>query len=211
MHDSGYSLPPQVFEQLASVGQACRFEDGDVLFHEGDECDDLYVLISGRLKVYSVNDAGRKVVFNVAKPGEILGEMFLDGGPRSASVKSVGKTECLMVDAKATQTLLRTSPEFAESLVKLLIARLRLNTRKTRSLALDGVYERIVALMEEYAVPSGTSLLVPPELTQQEIAHRIGASREMVNHILRDLVRGGFISKDRRHRMTIVRKLPQRW
>ena len=84
-------------------------------------------------------------------------------------------------------------------------------TRKARSLALDGVYERTVALLEESATTAPEGLRVPLELTQQEIANRIGASREMVNHVLRDLVRGGFILKDKQHRMTIVKTLPKHW
>ena len=120
-------------------------------------------------------------------------------------------SRCLVVKGDAFQTTLRAQPEFAEALVLLLIARLRAATRKIRSFALDGVYERVVALLEEEAVPEGDVHSIPRVLTQLEIANRVGASREMVNHVLRDLVRGGFIRKDSQHRMTILRKLPRHW
>ncbi|HTL15214.1 MAG TPA: Crp/Fnr family transcriptional regulator [Thermomonas sp.] len=211
MDEIEHLLPPALLDQLARDGNPLHFGDGEVLFREGDPSDSLHLLLSGQLKVYSRNASGREVVFNVLGPGQIVGELFLDGGTRSASVKAVGDVECLSVDPAAIHTLLRSSPDFAEHLIKLLIARLRAVTRKARSLALDGVYERVVALLEETAVPGRDGLRVPQHLTQLEIASRIGASREMVNHVLRDLVRGGFIVKDGRHRMTIVGKLPRRW
>lgn len=211
MDEIEHLLPPMLLERLAKEGNPQHFVDGDVVFREGDPSDSLFVLLSGQLKVYARNASGREVVFNVIGPGEIVGELFLDGGTRSASVKAVGDVECLMVDPTTIHTLLRDSPDFAECVVKVLITRLRAVTRKARSLALDGVYERVVALLEETGVPGRDGLRVPQHLTQLEIASRIGASREMVNHVLRDLVRGGFIVKDGRHRMTIVGKLPRRW
>ena len=211
MEEPEHRLPREVLDHIARDAEPRHYGDGDILFREGDPSDCMYVLLKGQLKVYSRNTTGREMVFNVLGPGDIVGELFLDGGMRSASVKAVGEVECRMVDGEAIQSLLRSEPDFAEALVKLLIARLRAVTRKARSLALDGVYERTVALLEESATTSPEGLRVPPEFTQQEIANRIGASREMVNHVLRDLVRGGLIVKDSRHRMTIVGKLPKRW
>lgn len=211
MDELGHRLPREVLDQIARSGNPRHYRDGDVLFREGDPSDHLYLLLKGQLKVYARNSNGREVVFSVLGPGEIVGELFLDGGERSASVKAVGSVECLQVDGETIHALLRNEPDFAEALVKLLIARLRTVTRKARSLALDGVYERTVALLEETAIAAPDGLRIPRELTQQEIANRIGASREMVNHVLRDLMRGGFIVKSPQHRMTIVGKLPKRW
>jgi CRP/FNR family cyclic AMP-dependent transcriptional regulator len=211
MEEPEHRLPREVLDRIIRDGNPRHYRDGHIVFHEGDPSDHLYVLLKGQLKVYARNSSGREVMFNVLGPGEIVGELFLDGGKRSASVKAVGNVECLLVDGETIHALLRNEPAFAEALVKLLIARLRMVTRKARSLALDGVYERTVALLAETATASPDGLRIPRELTQQEIANRIGASREMVNHVLRDLVRGGFIVKNAQHRMTIVGKLPKRW
>ena len=118
---------------------------------------------------------------------------------------------CVLVPGSELSGTLLAHPEFAECLVMTLLSRLRNATSKIRGLALDGVYERVATLLADVAVEDGGVLRVPRAFTQLEIAARVGASREMVNHVLRDLVRGGFILKDKQHRMTIVKKLPIRW
>lgn len=211
MNASVHRLPPSLLGELSGHGRLHCFVAGDTLFDEGDHADSLYILLNGQLKVYSRSSNGREVVYNVLSAGEIVGEMLLDGRARSASVKAVVDSDCLIVDADDIRGLMRAHPAFAECLVMMLIARLRGATRKIRSLALDGVYERVTALLEESKLPDGDAYRIPRNLTQLEIAHRVGASREMVNHVLRDLIRGGFIVKDRSHRMTIVGTLPLRW
>lgn len=209
--DADPPLPQALLAALAGDGRVRTLAAGEVLFHEGDASDAMYLLLSGRLKVYACNHGGREVVFNVVEPGQLLGEMLLDGGHRSASVQALEASACLVVDSGNVHGLLHAHPEFAEVLVLGLIARLRHATRTIRGMALEGVYERVVALLQDVAVGDEGQRQVPRALTQIEIARRIGASREMVNQVLRDLVRGGFIHKDRAHRMTLLKPLPARW
>lgn len=204
-------LPDDLLAALSGDRHVRQLAAGDVLFREGDASDAMYLLLSGRLKVYASNDSGREVVYNELVPGELLGEMLLDGGLRSASVQALRPSTCLVIEGHDVQGLLRAHPEFAEVLVLKLISRLRQATRAIRALALEGVYERVVALLEQVAVGNAGHRQVPRTLTQIEIARRVGASREMVNQVLRDLVRGGFIHKDRGHRMTLLKALPERW
>lgn len=211
MDQEHHRLPASLLGELSAHGGVHRFLAGETLFDEGDVSDSLYALMEGQLKVYSRSANGREVVYNVLSPGEIVGEMTLDGGPRSASVKAVIDSSCLIVKAGEIRGLMRAHPALSECLVLMLITRLRSATRKIRSLALDGVYERVVGLLEEARLVDGDLQRIPRNLTQLEIANRIGASREMVNHVLRDLVRGGFIVKDSQHRMTIVKRLPRHW
>lgn len=208
---AGQPLSQALLVALAGNARMRSLAAGEVLFREGDASDAMYLLLAGALKVYACNDNGREVVYNLLAPGELLGEMLLDGGLRSASVKAVKPSECLVVDGSDVPGLLRAHPAFAEVLVLKLISRLRHATRTIRGLALEGVYERVVALLEQVAVGSGGPRLVPRTLTQIEIARRVGASREMVNQVLRDLVKGGFIHKDRAHRMTLLKPLPEHW
>lgn len=204
-------LPPDTLLQLSSDGDTRRFSTGEVLFQEGDTSDALYVLLKGQLKVYSRKGNEREVVYNILEAGEILGELFLDGGARSASVKAMTESECLIVDGERIRELMRTHPQFAECLVIKLISRLRRTTHKIRSLTLDRVYDRVVALLDGTAIQEDGMRRIPPHLTQQEIANQVGATREMVNHVLRDLIRGGFIHKDERHRMTLLGTFPKHW
>ena len=202
-------LPQALLQQLSTRGDVRRFKSGQILINEGDVADSLYVLLSGQLKVFSHDRRNREVIYNTLEPGEIFGEMLLDGGRRSASVKAIKYSECLVIDGDKSRELLRAHPDFAECLVLKLISRLRNATRTIRSLALDDVLGRVVALLEEVAIVEGDVHRVPRNFTQAEIANRVGASREMVNHIVRDLVKGGYIHKDARHQMTLLKKLPK--
>ncbi len=111
------------------------------------------------------------------------------------------------MNSSIARELMLTRPEFAAHVFAKLASRARHSTRMARSLALDGVPERVVALLETSAVHDGCVLRVPGELTQKEIAHRIGASREMVHKVIGKLTRGGFIHRDAGHRMTILKPL----
>lgn len=203
-------MPQDLLKQLLTTGDTRRYAAGEILFHQGDASDALYVLLSGRLRVYSGNANGREVVYNVLEPGDTFGELLLDGGPRSASVQAISESECLMIKGDTLHGLIRDHPEFAERLMRLLIARLRQATRTIHSLALEGVFERVVALLEETANEDGDTRHVPALLTQQEIANRVGATREMVNHVMQRLLRGGYLARDARRRTIIVKPLPLR-
>lgn len=210
MDDLDERMPPELLERLALEGDVRRYAAGDILFRKGDPADSLYIVLSGRLRVYSENANGREVVYNTLEPGEFLGELLLDGGPRSASVQAITEAECLMVEAAAIRRMTRAHPEIAERLLLKLISRLRHATRTIHSLALEGVFERVVTLLEECAIGDGETKRVPAHLTQQEIANRVGATREMVNQVVARLTREGYVHKDARRRMTLIRPLPVR-
>lgn len=201
-------IPPALLKQLQSIGETRHYDAGDILFHQGDAADALYVLLSGRLRVYSGNANGREVVYAVLEPGDTLGELLLDGGPRSASVQAVTDAECLAIKGEALRTLIRNSPELTERLLLRLIKRLRHATRTIQSLALDGVLERVACLLQESARESDGVLYVPAHLTQQDIANRVGATREMVNHVMQRPRREGYIARDSQRRTVILKPLP---
>jgi CRP/FNR family cyclic AMP-dependent transcriptional regulator len=201
-------LPPDLLASLEGFGEAKDFEAGDVLVREGDASSHLYLLVSGGLEVFTGKN-GRELVYNTLRPGEYFGELSLDGNPRSASVRAVAASRCLAIPGETVRTLVRTHPEFASHLVDRLIHLLRHSTRTLKRMALDDVYERIVALIDEEAVLEGGVLYLPRALTQQEIANRIGASREMVNHVLLGLKRGGFVARVPKLGLAIRKNLPK--
>lgn len=123
-------LPLELLAELSASGVTQRFEAGTVLFEEGEASDALCVLITGHLKVYSAKSNGREVVYSTLEPGQIFGEMFLDGGPRSASVKAITPSSCLIVAGDEIRTLMRAHPSFAEYVVMQVMARLRAATQK---------------------------------------------------------------------------------
>ena len=204
-------LPPDLLASLEGFGESKDFEADEVMVREGDASDHLYILASGELEVFARKENGRELVYNTLRPGEYFGELSLDGNPRSASVRATAPSRCLVIPGDTARTLVRTHPEFAGHLVDKLIHLLRHATHKLKGMALDDVYERIVALIDEEAILEDGLLYLPRALTQQEIANRIGASREMVNHVLRELKRGGFVAKLPKRGLAIRKNLPKHW
>ena len=207
---SGNALPAAILQALTGRGRTRTFAARSIVINEGDSTQSLYIVVSGLLRVYSSSDEGREVMLAEYGPGEYFGELALDGGTRSASVRAVEASTCCLVDGPELKTLLAEHPDFALHLTYKLIRKVRQLTEQVKSLALQDVYGRMARLLTELAKPEGDRLVVAHKLTQQDIAERIGSSREMVNRVLKELFAGGYVSlHDGRY--TLHRKLPARW
>lgn len=204
-------LPSDLLASLQGFGESKEFEADEVLVREGDESNHLYILSSGELEVFARKGNGRELVYNTIRPGEYFGELSLDGNPRSASVRAITPSRCLVIPGETARQLVQTHPVFAGHIVDKLIHLLRHATQRLKGMALDDVYERIVALIDEEAVLEDGVSCLPRALTQQEIANRIGASREMVNHVFRELKRDGFVAKLPKRGLVITKSLPKSW
>jgi CRP/FNR family transcriptional regulator, cyclic AMP receptor protein len=202
------TLSEELLAELAGHGSVRRFARGRVLITEGEVSDALYVLIAGQMKVFTIGQRGRELIYNILGPGEFFGEMFLDGGLRSASVKASEDSLCVVIGQEKFRSFMAAYPEFAERLVLKLIGRVRHATRQIKGLGLDGVYERIVVLINQIPPDAQGERVIPAAMTQTEIAALVGATREMVNHVFRDLTRQGFVVKENRKRLRVVRDLP---
>jgi CRP/FNR family transcriptional regulator, cyclic AMP receptor protein len=203
-------LSQDLVELLTSSGTVRKYLRGTAVFEEGDLSNTLYVLAEGQLKVYTRDERGRELVFNTIAPGEIFGELFLDGGARSASVRALIDSSCVVIDEKNLRKFMELYPEFAHYLVHKLIGHLRHSTQLSRSLALEGVYERTAMVLESVAEEDNGVRVVPASMTQQEIADRVGATREMVNHVIRELIDGGLAVRDEKRRLVLKGPLPGR-
>lgn len=203
-------LEQEALRKVAASGVVRQFPKQAILINEGDVGDSLYVILAGRVKVYASNAAGREVVLNFHGPGEYVGEMSLDGAPRSASVVTVEPTTCAIVNRAQFRDFLAANPDFAQHLIRTLIRRARSATENVKSLALSDVYGRLVRLVNALCVDVGGRLTVRERLTHQDIADRVGASRDMVGKLLKDLVAGGYLLVEDRQ-ITILRKLPPGW
>ncbi|MGQ0524680.1 MAG: Crp/Fnr family transcriptional regulator [Betaproteobacteria bacterium] len=195
---------------LSDEGVVRTYRKNTVIVNEGDETDSLYIILSGRVKVFLSDEAGKEIVLATQGPGEYFGEMVLDGGPRSASVMTLEDCRFAVVSKSRFREFLRAHPEFAIHLVEKLIGRTRALTESVKSLALMDVYGRVARLLLELAVKENGRLVINEPLTQQDIANRVGASREMISRILKDLSRGGYITVEHR-RITINRTPPRQW
>ena len=204
------ALEEPLLRELATRGVTRAFPANAVIINEGDTTDGLYVVLSGKVKVFLANENGKEVILTIAGPGDYFGEMTLDGGPRSASVMTLEPGRFLVVPRADLEAFLAAHPDFAMGLIRKLIARVRVLTDNVKSLALQDVYGRLTRLLHELAVEQDGKMVVAEKLTQIEMASRIGASREMVSRIFKDLARGGYIETVGRQ-ILIKKKLPLEW
>jgi len=186
------------------------FPKNTIILNEGDQTDSLYIILSGRVKVFLANEEGKEIVLDTQGPGEYFGEMVLDEGPRSASVMTLEPCRFQLIPKEDVKALLQSHPDFAMHLVRKLIYRGRVLTEHVKSLALQNVYGRFAKLLNEMAVPQDGKRVLQEKLSQQELANRVGASREMINRIVKDLTTGGYISVDGQ-RIVIHKPLPANW
>lgn len=203
-------LAPETLREIAATGVIRTYPKNTVIINEGEVGDSLFIVLTGRMKVYASNAAGREVVIAFHGPGEYVGEMSLDGSPRSASVMTVEPTTCAVVNRASFREFILAHPEFALHLIEKLIQRVRLTTENVKSLALSDVYGRLVKLLLALAVERDGRLIVPERLTQQDIAERVGASRDMISRLLKDLVAGGYLVIQN-HMITLLKKPPHGW
>lgn len=198
--------------QLIARGEHRRYRRGTVLINEGEQGDALFVVVSGRVKVYSVDDRGREITYGVYGSGETIGEMSLDGGPRSASVVTVEPTICAMISRGQLLTHIEAYPEFAFTLIRKVIERARLATRTARNMALLDVYGRLVNLLESAATTraDGTRIIAE-RLTHAALANRVGCSREMISRLMKDLRSGDYLVEEGDSWVLPRQSLPSRW
>jgi CRP/FNR family cyclic AMP-dependent transcriptional regulator len=196
--------------QLAALGRLRMYPKNTVFITEGDSSDTVFVVLTGKVKVFISDTEGHEMILDTQGPGEYVGEMALDGKPRSASVMTLEPSTFSVVAREPIREAIRHNPDFALDMISKIIDRARLATNSIKDLALLDVYGRVARLLLNMAVEKGGKLLIPEKLTQQEIAERVGASRDMVSRIFRDLTAGGYITVENRF-ITINKKPPARW
>ena len=203
-------LDEQALRGLAPGGAVRSFARNVIVVSEGDPTDSLYVVLSGRVKVFVADENGKELVVHTIGAGDFFGELVLDGQTRAASVMTLEPSRFFVIPQRDADALLTGNPQFARHLVRKLIGKVRSLTEQVRNLALRDVYSRLVRFLEEQAVEEGGRRVVRERLTQAEIAARIGGSREMVSRILSDLSAGGYIAVESKQ-VILRRKLPAHW
>ena len=171
-----------------------RFGRNETIIGAGDSTDSLFIVINGRLKVLMQDEQGREVILAILGPGEFFGEMgLLDDSPRSASVVTLEPCELLSIAKTDFKRCLAENSDLSLMVMRGLVKRLREADQKIGSLALMDVYGRVARLLLEMADEVGGEKIVVKKLSKQDIAKMIGASREMVSRVMKDLQLGGYI------------------
>jgi CRP/FNR family transcriptional regulator, cyclic AMP receptor protein len=187
-------LPESQLALLTGVVGRRSFPRGAMIISAGEMTDSLYIVISGRLKVMMSDDEGREVILAILNPNEFFGEMgLLDDSPRSASVVALEPCELLHLSKRDFKKCLEDNFELALTMMRGLVKRLREADKKIGSLALLDVYGRVARLLLEMSETVDGQKIVTKKLAKQDIAKMIGASREMVSRVMKDLQMGGYI------------------
>lgn len=205
------NLPQEQLVLLNKRTVTKAYPRNTILVSEGDNTDQLFVILSGKVKVYLADEEGKEVILNIHGPGDYFGEIaLLDEAPRSASVMTLEDSKLLVISKRDFQECLVQQPAIALTLLRDLSRRLRVLTDNVKSLALMDVYGRVARTLLSLATQREGHLVIEQKLTQKDIANMVGASREMVSRIMKDLTAGGYITVTKTG-MRINEKLPSHW
>lgn len=198
--------------ELARRGELRSYRRGTLLIQEGDRGDTIYIILSGRLRAFSAQpETGKEVHFGTYGPGEYVGEMGLDGGPRSASVIALEATQCAMIVRPRLEAYLNDRPQFAFELLAKVIRRARDATLSTKRMALNDVYGRIKLLLESMEPePWEGEGVCLGRMTQRDIAARVGCTPKMVSRVMKDLEQGDYLHLEPAG-LVVLKDLPARW
>jgi CRP/FNR family cyclic AMP-dependent transcriptional regulator len=174
----------------------------------GEHSDSLFVILSGQVKVFVTDESGKEFMFNTIGPGDYFGEVALDGGPRTASIRTLEACRLFVMPKAEVDSLIGQHPDFARNLIGRLIAKIRNLTGSVHTLALMSATNRLIRFINEHTVLRGDGVRATAPLTQQDIATRIGASREMVSRTLNDLSNCGYIVMDNKS-IVVLKALPE--
>ena len=188
------SFPEDQLRMLTTVVSRKSVTRSTTVMTGGDPTDSLYIVLSGRLKVMMSDSDGKEVILAILGPGEFFGEMgLIDDEPRSASVVTLEPCELLSIAKRDFRKCLAENFEMSTAVMRGLVRRLREADRKIGSLALLDVYGRVSRLLLDMAETVNGEKIVTKRLPKQDIAKMIGASREMVSRVMKDLQVGGYI------------------
>jgi CRP/FNR family cyclic AMP-dependent transcriptional regulator len=206
--------------QITAEASMRQFPKNKVIMSEGEKSDSLYTIVAGKVKVLISDDEGKEIILSMLGPGEFFGEMALfDNEPRSATVITMEPSTFNVISQGDFMRCVAGNPQIAKALLQALARRLREADRKISSLALMDVYGRVARTLLELAKEEQGKLVVRQNLSQQDIANKdwrnaalasnkVGASREMVNRILKDLALGGYIEVESKY-IIINEQLPR--
>ena len=172
-----------------------RFKRGEALVEQGQKSNALFILLTGRARVVTSDSRGREVILATLAQGDYLGEMsIIDNEPHSATVRAEVQTDVLMLGRAEFARCLTENASMSLVVMRGLVKRLRHADRKIESLALLDVYGRVAHALLDFAVADAQGqLLIKEKISRQDLAKMVGASREMVSRVMKDLEERGFI------------------
>ncbi|SHI90430.1 Crp/Fnr family transcriptional regulator [Desulfofundulus thermosubterraneus] len=184
-------------EQLAEIARLIlnrKYRKGHIIFMEGEPGEAVYLLKSGRVKIYKQDEEGREHILHYINPGEVFAEVVLfDGGEYPACAEVVEDAHVGLIRNRDMDALILKNPSIALALLKIMTRRLRVSQRQIMELALKDTTRRLASVLlelaREHGQPEGNGIRITMPLTNQELANLVGTSRETANRILGELRR----------------------
>jgi CRP/FNR family transcriptional regulator, cyclic AMP receptor protein len=191
---------------------------GMTIIRAGEPAQVVYALLSGRAKLFLSNEDGKEIVLGTLEAGESFGEVaLLDEPAMTAEVATLEPVRLLSIPRQVLAEIAQHDAQFALQLAQRLAQQVRQLSDQVRSLGLCNVYQRLAHVLSAMSEPAidtahlpNVARVIKHRFTHQELAKRIGASREMVTRIFRDLIVGGYLRVDGK-RLIIAKKLPASW
>jgi CRP/FNR family transcriptional regulator, cyclic AMP receptor protein len=196
-------------ESVAEAVSKRRFKRGEIVVEQGEKSNTLFIILTGRVRVVTSDKRGREVILATLQPGDYIGEMSLiDDEPHSATVRTELQTDVLTLGREAFTRCLPENSSMSHNIMRGLVARLRHADRKIESLALMDVYGRVARSLLEFAIDDGAgNLKVKDKISRQDLAKMVGASREMVSRVMKDLEERGFVQTQADGSMIVKERL----
>jgi len=195
-------MPKEQLRSLVAALDRRAYRKGQVILHQGDQGDSLFVVVSGRVRIYTLSPDGHELSVWICDEGDFFGEMaLLNGQPRSASAEAMQPTEVLLLHRQAFRNFLLSNPQAAIHTIETLSLRLRSTTESAEGLMSLSVTQRIarklLELSERYGVEQDEAVLIDLDLSQEAIATLVGTTRESANRALGSLRDQGIVQVDR--------------
>jgi CRP/FNR family transcriptional regulator, cyclic AMP receptor protein len=184
-------------EQAQGIADAVvkrRFRRGEIIVEHGRKSNALFILLTGRARVLTSDSRGREVILAVLQPGDYVGEMSLiDNEPHSATVRAEVQTDMLILGRAEFARCLPENSSLSYAILRGLVSRLRAADRQIESLALLDVYGRVARTLLDMAELQGEVRIIRNKVSRQDLAKIVGASREMVSRVMKDLEERGMV------------------
>jgi CRP-like cAMP-binding protein len=196
------ALSAATLDELAQVAHTRRLKPREELCHKGDEGSQIFVIVSGRLRVSATSPEGSDMQFNLMNPGEVCGDLALfAGGERTATMTAFDECEVLALDRRDFLPVLRRNPDAAIQLLEVLATRLALLSERMEDTLFLGLPQRLakklLALADQYGKANGGAVRIEMRLSQSELGTMVGTTRESVNKQMRAWEAAGLVKSER--------------
>jgi CRP/FNR family transcriptional regulator, cyclic AMP receptor protein len=197
-------LDKDTLKAIESLAATRSYPKNSIIISQGDESDAFYLMLSGQAVALILHEDGRQIVLCTLSPGDYFGELScLDGDTRSATILTKAPCKCLVISQDRFHGLCRDHPSLIWLLLRDLVHKLRRATRKIEELAFMDVYGRVARFLSE----NQEEYVIEQRMTHQDIAYAVGASREMVSRVMKELAVQGYVQQSK-GRIRLLKDIP---